>query len=589
MPTPERELSPASPAHASEPRTPRRSPGTSPRRRIAAACRRHSSGSISAIRSAACTISSTSSQMNPVTPSSITSGTDPRRSAMTGCAGGQGLDHDQAERLRPVAGEQRGPCTGVELGLLVLLDLPDEVDAVAHVGLDLLLVVVLVERVDLGGHAERQPRPASDLDRRERALLLGDATDEGEVAVGVVRHVAVRREVEPVVDRRRPREVEVRHRPPLVVADRDQRHRCRSAAAGPGGSRGRAGRASSGRWVLSREPREGVGPDVEVGVHDVELVAAARRARPASAGAGAGARFDQLLATEPRAQTARRTPPASRPSPTSRARTGSPRDPAPPGRRTAWRSPARSRRRRPAGRPRRAERPARSSRRRGVGERAADAPVGRSGSGLGGRRRADSGTGVPSGRGRSAVAGRTLPARPRRRRHRSPTVRARHFEHGAHAGSLPDPPWPSPGLTFAAPAGQVPTAPARALPLTPEVTCIWPGVVQSGGMSELHLSAGTVPDQRTPRPRHRGRPQLRDQRRDRRHVRPDPRLGLRRPAPPEPAADDRHRRSGRAAGRQHAHAVVRRGRLARASRRSTGDDQRATRGRAVRATSRRSW
>ena len=38
----------------------------------------------------------------------------------------------------------------------------------------------------------------------------------------------------------------------------------------------------------SREPGEGVGPDVEVGVHDVELVAAARRARPTSAGAGAG-------------------------------------------------------------------------------------------------------------------------------------------------------------------------------------------------------------------------------------------------------------------------------------------------------------
>ena len=45
-----------------------------------------------------------------------------------GGAGGQGLDHHQAERLGPVAGEERGPRAGVELGLLVLLDLPDEVD-----------------------------------------------------------------------------------------------------------------------------------------------------------------------------------------------------------------------------------------------------------------------------------------------------------------------------------------------------------------------------------------------------------------------------------------------------------------------------
>ena len=81
-------------------------------------------------------------------------------------------------------------------------------------------------------------------------------------------------------------------------------------------------------------------------------------------------------------------------------------------------------------------------------------------------------------------------------------------------------------------------------------------------MSELHLSAGTVPTS----DRHDlvtvdGRSfAISGETGD--MVGRDPRPGLRRPAPPEPAADDRHRRPGRAAGRQHAHPVVRRRRLA---------------------------
>ena len=131
------------------------------------------------------------------------------------------LDHDQPERLRPVDREKERGRVPEELGLVLIADLADELDErMVEQRLDLGMEELLVDRVHLGGEAQRHAHRLRDLDGTIDALLRRDAAQEGEVAAGAApRRVKVGRQA--MVDRGDP--VRVRNRPALVVADADER------------------------------------------------------------------------------------------------------------------------------------------------------------------------------------------------------------------------------------------------------------------------------------------------------------------------------------------------------------------------------
>jgi len=77
------------------------------------------------------------------------------------CAARHGLDHDQAERLRPIDREQKRLCLAQEFGLAALIDLADELDPrIAQQRCDLFTEIGFIELVNLGGdlqgNAERR-------------------------------------------------------------------------------------------------------------------------------------------------------------------------------------------------------------------------------------------------------------------------------------------------------------------------------------------------------------------------------------------------------------------------------------------------
>ncbi len=99
-----------------------------------------------------------------------------------GRAGRQRLDHHQTERLRPIAGEERRRGTGVERRFGRFVEFADVVDIVRiEQRLDLTVVIGDIDRIDLGGNAQRPTGASGDLDGEIWSLLFGDPSDEGEV------------------------------------------------------------------------------------------------------------------------------------------------------------------------------------------------------------------------------------------------------------------------------------------------------------------------------------------------------------------------------------------------------------------------
>src|SRR6185436_13365273 len=118
---------------------------------------------------------------------------------------GHRLDHDQAERLRPVDREHERARAAEKRALLPLVDLADELDSrLAEERPDDLLEVDLVGSLgDLRGDLERHARAARDLDGAVATLLGRDPAEERQiVARGFVERVEVAREA--VVDGRLP-------------------------------------------------------------------------------------------------------------------------------------------------------------------------------------------------------------------------------------------------------------------------------------------------------------------------------------------------------------------------------------------------
>ena len=137
-----------------------------------------------------------------------------------GRAAGERLDHHEAERLRPLDGEQRAAGALVELDLGLVVDLAAEVDVVGEVRLDLRgEELALRALVDLAGHDEALVEAAGHLDGRVRALVGGHAADEQQVVVllGAERHVL---HVDGVGDRAD--ELQVGEPLALVLADGDE-------------------------------------------------------------------------------------------------------------------------------------------------------------------------------------------------------------------------------------------------------------------------------------------------------------------------------------------------------------------------------
>src|SRR5215510_6106806 len=82
-------------------------------------------------------------------------------------ATGQGLDHDEAERLRPVDGKEQRVGVAQKLVLVSATDLTEELDkrpGRVQQRFDYLRVIVALLGVDLGGDLERPTRAAGDFD-----------------------------------------------------------------------------------------------------------------------------------------------------------------------------------------------------------------------------------------------------------------------------------------------------------------------------------------------------------------------------------------------------------------------------------------
>ena len=149
-----------------------------------------------------------------------------RRSATEGdhrCAAGHRFDHHHAERLGPVDRKQQRRRFAEELGLLLLIDLADELDpriAVDH-RLDALGPVVLIDAVDLGRDLQPRADAGRDLDRAVGTFFGRNPPEKGEVAAPGRRIERQEMARQAVVDHAGP--VHRRHGPALVERDRDQR------------------------------------------------------------------------------------------------------------------------------------------------------------------------------------------------------------------------------------------------------------------------------------------------------------------------------------------------------------------------------
>src|SRR5215207_2015993 len=92
------------------------------------------------------------------------------------------LNHNKAERLRPVDGEQQGKRVAEETALLLLIDLADELDeGRVEKRPDHLIEIILINLVHFGGNFEWEPGSFGNLDSPVRALLRGNPPQEGEV------------------------------------------------------------------------------------------------------------------------------------------------------------------------------------------------------------------------------------------------------------------------------------------------------------------------------------------------------------------------------------------------------------------------
>src|SRR5262245_21751903 len=139
-------------------------------------------------------------------------------------AAGHGLDHDEAERLGPVDGEDKGEGAPEELGLVVVSDLADELDErMPDERLYLALEVLAVGLVYLGRDLQGNPHLLRDLDGQIRPLLRREPAEKREVRPSP-RREPVGVSGQAVIDGAEPVQAEVPERFPLRVADRDQWH-----------------------------------------------------------------------------------------------------------------------------------------------------------------------------------------------------------------------------------------------------------------------------------------------------------------------------------------------------------------------------
>src|SRR5689334_1114461 len=138
-------------------------------------------------------------------------------------AAGHGLDHGQAERLRPIDGKEQGQRFPEKLGLGALIDLAD----ILHAGLiderrDLLPEIDLVRLVDFGRDLQRDSERPGELDGAVGTLFRRDAADERQIATTRLEYRLIEMLGDAVVDGGH--KVGVGDRPPLGVRDRYQRH-----------------------------------------------------------------------------------------------------------------------------------------------------------------------------------------------------------------------------------------------------------------------------------------------------------------------------------------------------------------------------
>ena len=124
-----------------------------------------------------------SSTMKPVTPSSMTSGTEPRLNAMTG------VPHAMASIITSPNGSGQSIGTSSAIaplrnsGFVLVGDLADVFDIRAvDQRLDLLLEIVLVGLVDLGRDLQRNAALRRDADGAVDALFRRDTAEESEIS-----------------------------------------------------------------------------------------------------------------------------------------------------------------------------------------------------------------------------------------------------------------------------------------------------------------------------------------------------------------------------------------------------------------------
>ena len=124
----------------------------------------------------------TSSTMNPVRPSSITSGTEPRLNAMTGVPQAMASIITRPNGSGQSIGTSSATRAAQELGFVLVVDLADifDIGRLDH-RLDLLVVIILVGAVDLGGDLERHAAMLGDADGAIDALFRRDAAEKGEI------------------------------------------------------------------------------------------------------------------------------------------------------------------------------------------------------------------------------------------------------------------------------------------------------------------------------------------------------------------------------------------------------------------------
>ena len=125
--------------------------------------------------------------MNPVTPSSTTSGTLAARERDHGGADQHGFDHDEAERLFPVDGKQKSARPLQESELVGVADFAEPREragrgAGGEPRRDVAFEVVRVLGVGRAGEDELGARGAGGVDRDVGRLLGGETSDERYVA-----------------------------------------------------------------------------------------------------------------------------------------------------------------------------------------------------------------------------------------------------------------------------------------------------------------------------------------------------------------------------------------------------------------------